>query len=450
MAGALSALQGPPDDEDEDYMIDDTYAEVTPKGGLSSLSEDDVDPDAVPPGAGGLGAPQIDALTSRLRQTSARDAYTQALRGIMNRQPQKGKLDLSLLSLAAGLLTPTQGGTFGEALGQALPGFVKQKQTEEVLDEEHQDKRDAYQLKALESEASDERTNEATLMRLMAQLYGKDGKIVKTDQGVFLRKPDGTMTRLGGLTPREASPNSINMYERESDKLKAQREGKFYDDLIGQGQAAIKQEQNLDNFALMMEQPHLEGAAAPVLNTITSAVQTFGIDPQQFNLPGASAGEVMAGIGAKMVLDQTGGSLGAGISNGDRSFIEAQVPKFGATDKGNVVLSTLMRRINKRKREVMRFANDYEAKHNGSLDGIIDAVDREFSNKSIIDDQLRKDIETAAATKGRVSVGDVLHGASAPQGALITKRFRNGDFGDPKSDAAKAKWREEMAKVGIK
>ena len=56
-----------------------------------------------------------------------------------------------------------------------------------------------------------------------------------------------------------------------------------------------------------------------------------------------------------------GGSLGAGFSEGDRKFVEAQVPQLGTTKEGNLQILLINEIIQERKIALMNLANEYAA-----------------------------------------------------------------------------------------
>lgn len=435
--GQLASLQDDPD------MSDDGASDTS--GGLAALSGSGVDAAG---GMPGLSPQMIDMLTKSLTQRSARHSYEEALNHLVMKKPKTGRLDLSALQLAAGLLTPTKSGTFTEALGQALPGYVKQTQRQDLLSEAEADKQTNLRLKLLGSRATQEQGDSAQALKLLTSFYGQKPFQVRTKDGVFLVDRAGNkLKKLGDLKPSEATAPQYNYFEKEDEKLTAQAENKIADETIQDGRNAIQLNSGIDAFDVLLEQPHLEGKAAPIINDITSIAQTFGVNPDIFNLPNASAGEVMSGLGAKMVLDKTGGSLGSGISNADRDYVAAQVPKFGATDSGNKVLSKMLRKLNERKIAAMRFAQDYRVKHDSSK-GLSRALDQEFNGKPLFDDAFKKEISGAVAKTGERTVGDFFKKNTGSKAARIQLEFLDGKMGDQNLPETQKKRDDALRAIG--
>jgi hypothetical protein len=65
-----------------------------------------------------------------------------------------------------------------------------------------------------------------------------------------------------------------------------------------------------------------------------------------------------------LVLDAANGSLGAGVSNADRDFIQAATANIANTPEGNKAIIQLAMKVAQRKQEIAKMARDY-AKANG-------------------------------------------------------------------------------------
>lgn len=438
--GGLGQLQSFADGmDDDDLSADDqmgTPLQEPMVGGLNQAKD-----------LGTLDPKQINQLVMRMRSTSARDMYNQALQAMINRKPEQGRLNLAALQMAGALLRPTKTGTFSEALGEAIPAGVQAQMYEDQRHEKQEDKTDTLRLKMAEHAANDERTRESELMRLMSSLYGKQGFRYATAEGNFLRMPDGTSIKLGSLTPQQQGAGA-QMYEKTDDKLAAERDGKTYDEIVKQGQSSIAMNQTMEPIMELLKHSDFQGAAAPYLTNLESIAQSVGIDPKVFNLKGAGAAEATRGLTARLVLDKLGGSLGVGISNSDVTFMNSTVPTIANTDQANQILASLLKRVNDRQIEVMRFAYDFQKK-NGNLKGIQQAIDQQFGDRSIFDkDFTKQDLAKLASDKDENTVGTFLKGRAmggVNPAYQIELDYRSGKFGPKDSPEAKKK-RDELLK----
>jgi hypothetical protein len=106
------------------------------------------------------------------------------------------------------------------------------------------------------------------------------------------------------------------------------------------------------------------GTAAPLVTMYKKGAASLGIE----GADSAAPNELFGKMANKLVMDSTGGSLGAGISNADRSFIEGTVPNLTNTPSGNKAIFDVMKKIAQRQQQVAKFTNDYAAKHGGRID----------------------------------------------------------------------------------
>ena len=91
----------------------------------------------------------------------------------------------------------------------------------------------------------------------------------------------------------------------------------------------------------------------------------------------ASGAEVMDALGNQIVLDQLGGSLGAGISDSDRKSIALIGPSIQKTPEGNRQLIGIYRSIAQREQQIAQMARDYAKANGGRIDaGFDDQVAR--------------------------------------------------------------------------
>ncbi len=106
--------------------------------------------------------------------------------------------------------------------------------------------------------------------------------------------------------------------------------------------------------------------SGPFGNQVTAVRRVatlFGADPQQ-----VADAETFNKIAKDSALQVMGGSLGVGFSNADRDFVEAMVPNIENTKEGNIKIIEVQTKIQNRKIELARLAEQYAAE-NGTLKG---------------------------------------------------------------------------------
>jgi hypothetical protein len=104
------------------------------------------------------------------------------------------------------------------------------------------------------------------------------------------------------------------------------------------------------------------GIGADAVQNFKRVIVALGGDPNS-----VSSMETFGAAANKVVLDGIGGSLGAQISNSDRSFIQNTAPNLGNTPEGNRQLIEIATKLANRKIEVAQLAAQY-VQENGSLD----------------------------------------------------------------------------------
>jgi len=161
---------------------------------------------------------------------------------------------------------------------------------------------------------------------------------------------------------KKAGASSVtvnNAGTTELQKLFAKR----YDDISTQAQSAPDAIAKLDRMTALSKDPNFySGTGAGTVQFFKQAVAALGGDPNA-----AAPMEEFAALSNRAVLDTMGGSLGTGFSNADRDFVVSTVPALDATPQGNLKRIDVLRRINQRKIEIGRMADDY-VQQNGQLD----------------------------------------------------------------------------------
>lgn len=108
----------------------------------------------------------------------------------------------------------------------------------------------------------------------------------------------------------------------------------------------------------------------------------------------------------KMVTDATGGSLGAGISNADRQYLEERTPSIFLQKETNRRLFDQAIKIKQRKIDVAQFQDDYIKAH-GSLDKNYNEALRNWAEKHPLfsEEEKKNRYKSVESTKGH----DILH-----------------------------------------
>lgn len=144
----------------------------------------------------------------------------------------------------------------------------------------------------------------------------------------------------------------------------------------------------LDRVDKIMKDPNFySGAGADQVKLLKKGIVALGGDPKS-----AASMEEFQGLTNKMVLDAMGGSLGAGISNADRSFVTEQAASLDATLEGNKQRVDMARALAQRKLDVAKLARDYKKAHDGHLDDGFTETVQQFAEQH----PLFKDADSAS------------------------------------------------------
>jgi hypothetical protein len=128
--------------------------------------------------------------------------------------------------------------------------------------------------------------------------------------------------------------------------------------------SAVTGLQTLDAMEEAMADPSFySGFGSEQLMGLKQAAAAIGIDPE-----GVTSMESFRALSNKAVLDAMGGSLGTGVSNADRSFVEAQVAQLGNTPEGNRQIISIQRALKERQIQIAEIADRYRAA-NGNMNG---------------------------------------------------------------------------------
>jgi hypothetical protein len=87
------------------------------------------------------------------------------------------------------------------------------------------------------------------------------------------------------------------------------------------------------------------------------------------------------------------------------------MPRFGNTDGANRTMAQLMKRLNDREIEVLKFADKYKKENGGKIAGLREAIDAEFGERSIFDEEgkgsfTKEYMQGLMAKPGEATIGD--------------------------------------------
>jgi hypothetical protein len=137
-----------------------------------------------------------------------------------------------------------------------------------------------------------------------------------------------------------------------------------YETYQSEADAAEKAMANLNLMGNLVSQDDFySGPFGNQVTAVRRVATLFGADPQQ-----VADAETFNKIAKDSALQVMGGSLGVGFSNADRDFVEAMVPNIENTKAGNLKIIEVQTKIQNRKIELARMAEQYAAE-NGTLKG---------------------------------------------------------------------------------
>lgn len=151
--------------------------------------------------------------------------------------------------------------------------------------------------------------------------------------------------------------------ETAYDKTLGEWGAKSYTTLQDSAAAALDQIGNLSYMESLMADPNFRtGTGTEAIISMRKLVEAMGGNPAE-----VGSIEAFRGATAQAVLGQMGGSLGAGFSNADRSFVESMAANLDNSLQGNKLVINAQRKVAQRKVELARLADQYIAEK-GRLD----------------------------------------------------------------------------------
>lgn len=169
--------------------------------------------------------------------------------------------------------------------------------------------------------------------------------------GLSITTADGTVISQGG--------KGANAYDIEDAKSKV----KLSTEIAAAGRSGAAQLSSLSKMKELLGNDSVyTGIGADQVTALQRLGKAFGVES------GIADTESFNALSKSAVLDKMGGSLGTGVSNADRDYIDAQVPSLGNTKDGNLQLIDIMSKVAKRQVDVAKFAAEYKRAHGGRLD----------------------------------------------------------------------------------
>ena len=215
--------------------------------------------------------------------------------------------------------------------------------------------------------------------------------------------------------------NSTNVQsgEKEFDKAVGKDYGETF---VGMNKAARDSTGAINNLNLMeslTKDPNFySGTGGDLVTRFKKGAASIGIG----DADAAAPNELFKKISQKSVLDASGGSLGAGFSNADRSFLEGTVANIENTPEGNRQIIGIAKTVEKRKQDVAKFARDYASKNGGRLNAGFDTALADWSEKNPAFNSAGRPVATSPkpATAGQpVRVTSPAQARSLPSGTPI-------------------------------
>lgn len=180
-----------------------------------------------------------------------------------------------------------------------------------------------------------------------------------------------------------------------------------YETYQSEADAAEKAMANLNLMGNLVSQDDFySGPFGNQVTAVRRVATLFGADPQQ-----VADAETFNKIAKDSALQVMGGSLGVGFSNADRDFVEAMVPNIENTKAGNIKIIEVQAKIQNRKIELARMAEQYAAE-NGTLKGFR-AFITEWRQQNPLFSAAEKAALDPSATAKTVGGSDLLKQADA-------------------------------------
>lgn len=206
-------------------------------------------------------------------------------------------------------------------------------------------------------------TNAATKQFIGAERADATPEIVRM-QAARDAQPAGSQNRAeldGAIRAKSISAGGEGTYDKTTNEALAKTDVGIQNDAIASNQRSAL----LNTMEGLLRNGDVNtGSGSQVFLAGKQIAAQLGV---QFK--GTSSTELFRALSNKLILEAAGGSLGAQISNSDRTFLEQAGPGMVNTPGGNLRLIGILKQVEERKRETAKWANEYKAAHGGRLDG---------------------------------------------------------------------------------
>lgn len=287
-----------------------------------------------------------------------RQVYMNAIQRGMSRLSDNTDKAAALFALGSGLMSPTRTGSLGEALGQGLGTSAPYISRMGLGERESQDRIDRLTLGAVNAEAQ----NALQLANL--NRGGRYTELLRA-AGIAPGTPEAaayiqSLRRAGGT-----NVNINNRGETEYDRTRGRATGESVNTILQAGRTAPVLLSRLDALETSLDNAGPTGLATPLIRDFSSIFSSFGVELPTLN--NMSAIEQSSAITNAIVMDLLGGKLGTGVSNADRSFIQATAPSISNTPEGNKLIIDILRDFAKHDQRRAAFIRNLETRHGANF-----------------------------------------------------------------------------------
>tara|TARA_X000001382_G_scaffold87773_1_gene62710 strand:+ start:2997 stop:4376 length:1380 start_codon:yes stop_codon:yes gene_type:complete len=252
-----------------------------------------------------------------------------------------------------------------------LASFINQRQERNLAANQRNRTADILDKMGHTDYASLVRAGQMSGKDVFTMLNPKDPAAVRTYKWAIANGmiPEGTsfleFSKIqAGLNPQSAWDTAITEGEIEQYKKYEEANNNSFGEL-----------ESLNVLEELAKDPdNTQGFGANVITDLKKIGQKLG-----YKVEGIDKAEAFTAEASKAVLAMMGGSLGAGFSDGDRSFVEKMQPKLTNTRQGNLLIIDINRFALIRRQQVFKMAQEFQ-RRNGNLNGFTQKL-QEWADK---------------------------------------------------------------------
>lgn len=222
--------------------------------------------------------------------------------------------------------------------------------------------------------------NIATIQKGLAPETSPDIQAFKMarDQGFTGSILDFMKQKAEAGAARTNVSTNIQSGEKEFDKAVGKDYGETFVGLNKASRDSVGAINNLNLMENLTRDPNFySGTGGEFMTRAKQAGVSTGFLPEG----AASANELFQKVSQKSVVDNLG-SLGTGVSNADRQFIQGTVANIANTPAGNREIISYGKKIEQRKQEVAKLAREYAKSHGGRIDAGFDDALAQWAEKN--------------------------------------------------------------------